>query len=638
MSGTGYSSKVFFKLLLAVIVVVLFFSLADSNIQAADVVDKEQLAVFLDGVLQQQLAGDRISGAVISVVSDDQVVYQRGLGKACWDDGVKLDPHKHLMRAGSVGKIFTWTAILQQVERGNLELDRDINDYLPAKHQLEYDDNDNPVTLNNLMTHTGGFEDRGITLLAPSREGMLSLEEYLDEFGHPELVYEPGEIPAYSNYGTTLAGYILEEVSGRSYQEYIETEIFSPLWMKNSTARQPPPDNLQQNLSCGHSDKAGRFQPQEFEYIREAPAGGHSVTARDMTFFMRAIMPRNSEEDMERIWNILSESGIEKMFSPYYSSHPQAAGWSLGMMHQEFAGEELFWHGGDTGLFSSGLFFLPERDLGIFVAYNGGEGAFARLELMRALISEFYPGELETIDRESAQDLSRFAGSYYSSRSSHSTPEKILSRINRLEISAGEDKLVASDFREISYLSGEREYEFISQRGRHSLIFTRDENGEIDGVIRGENPTEVFFKLSPLESPILHLIIVIAAFFTYLFTIVVNIRNLFKGVRGGFSRRESLPVWPGILLSALGIIFVAVQSYFFYNLLQSPYGWPEWMGLVNLIPVVMLILLLVDIYQIIKKGFLRSNFINQVLLIIVSMAFLGVLYYYNFIGFLVFHP
>ncbi len=638
MSEIGKRKQVLIKLVLVLTVFVLIFVGFDIKLYAAERIDRDKLAGFLDGVLQQQLASDKISGVVINVVEGDKSIYKRGLGKACWNKEENMDPDRHLVRTGSVGKIFTWTAILQQAERGNLELDQDINEYLPAELQIDYEEDVSPITLTDLMTHTPGFEERGITLLAPSAEDLLTVENYIKEYGHPKLVYSPGEIPAYSNYGTTLAGYILEEVSGKNYQEYIESEIFAPLWMRNSTASQPLPENLQERMSCGHIKESGRYHFRDFEYIQETPAGGHSVTARDMVNFMRAIMPRKNGQETRRVWNILSENKIDKMFSSQFRPHPQAAGWTLGLMQQEIAGEELFWHGGDTNLFSSGLFFLPERELGIFVAYNGGEGSFARMELIQAFISEFYSQDLQIKDGEGEPDLSRFTGSYYSSRSSHSTPEKLLSRFNRLEISAQNNELIASDFREISYRPGDEKLEFISPQGRHSLIFTSDENGEIDGVIRGENPTEKYFKLSFLESPVLHLIIVIIAFLTYVVTVSVNIRNLFAGIRSSFSRQKALSVWPGVILSLLGIAFIIIQSYFFYDLFQSPYGWPEWMGLVNLIPVVMLILLLIAIYQMIKEGFLRSNFINQLLLTIISLAFLFVLYYYNFIGFLVFHP
>lgn len=627
------------KITLAVVVMMILSFTIASNLQvnAADNIEREELRTFLDGVLRQQLAAERISGAVISVVADDQVIYEQGIGNACWQNEEKMDPGRHLVRTGSIGKVFTWTAILQQVDRGELELDEDVNNYLPEELQLEYDNNQAPVTLTELMTHTAGFEDRSITLLASNQENLLSLEEYMNQYGHPELVYKPGEVPAYSNYGTTLAGYIIEEVSGKSYEDYIESEIFSPLWMQNSTVAQPPEANLRENMSCGHEKSAGRYIAREFEYINELPAGGHSTTARDISFFMRAIMPQMNGEDSSRIWNILPESKIEKLFTPYFSPHPQASGWTLGLKHQKLAGEEIFWHGGDTNLFSTGMFFLPERDMGIFVAYNGGEGTFARKELLRALITEFFPGDLKAGAGEIEQELSEFTGRYYSSRSSHSTPEKLLSRLKPLNISAGDEELIASAHRKISYLPGEREDEFISQQGKHSLIFTRDDNGEISGVIRGENPTQKYFKLSLLESPLLHLAVVITAFFTYLLTLVVNIRGLFRGIKRSFTRQEYLPVWPGVLLSGLGIIFILVQSYFFYDLIQHPYGWPEWMGLVNLIPVLMIILLLIDIYLIIKKGLLQSNFINQLFLILISLSFLSVLYHYNFIGFLVFN-
>src|SRR5690606_3079510 len=142
----------------------------------------------------------------------------------------------------SISKLFTWTAIMQLVEQGKLDLQTDINEYLdfeiPATLVVGANkEQPKPITLFHLMTHTPGFEDYSSSIYKLSAEEMPSLEQYVKEY-LPERVYPPGEVIAYSNYGTALAGYIVEQVSGIPYSEYIEENIFKPLEMNYSTFQQ----------------------------------------------------------------------------------------------------------------------------------------------------------------------------------------------------------------------------------------------------------------------------------------------------------------------------------------------------------------------------------------------------------------
>ena len=629
MPGKRTSSIVFTAVCLLLI-------LSPGTLRAADngdIIDGEKAADFVQGILQQQLAGRRISGAVISVVHGDEIIHEGAAGRSSWDGTEKLNPRKHMVRIGTAGKVFTWTGIMQQVERGNIELAEDINQYLPEEQRLEYEDDEDPVTLAEVMSHRAGFERREMGRIV-TEEDFLDLSQYIEESGHPARVYAGRDIYSYSNHGATLAGAVLEEMTDQSYEEYLQEEIFAPLWMRNSTAEQPPADR--ERLSSGHRTEAGSHSPGDFEYIQDIPAGGHSVTARDMANFMRAIMPRTEEG---RMWRILSEEMIEKLFSSRFSLHPRAAGWTHGMKRGEFLGEPSIWHEGDTEYFSSGLYFFPERDLGIFVSYNGGEGKSARRELVNAFIGGFvveWTSE-DNFEFESDEDLSQYAGRYYTAPASHTTPEKVFSRIESTRVKADEKRLIVYNEDEMTYYPHEEAEMFISQDGSSSLIFLDDGDNNNKKAVWGEDPTGVLVELSLLESPFLHLGITALAFLAYILTPLANIRSFVSGTGGGLSRRKSLARWPGIVLSALGIIFIVFQAYHIWQLYHLPGGWPEWMGLINLIPVVMAVLLLIMLYQLIREGIMRSNFFNQALLLFISAAFLGVLYYYNFIGFLVFH-
>ena len=210
-------------------------------------------------------------------VGDFEAAFERALaaGKPSLLE-LPVDPERTIFRIGSVGKVFTWTAVMQLVEQGKLDLDADINTYLDFRIPDTYPQ---PITLKHLMTHTPGFEDNAFGFASTTPEGMEPIGEWLAN-NIPARVWPAGEVPAYSNYGATLAGYIVERVSGMPYEDYIEQHILDPLAMTKSTPRQPPPAALEADMALGYEYQDNAFQPQGFEYMTIVPAGSISSTAR----------------------------------------------------------------------------------------------------------------------------------------------------------------------------------------------------------------------------------------------------------------------------------------------------------------------------------------------------------------------
>src|SRR5260370_30520438 len=131
------------------------------------------------------------------------------------------------------------------VEQGKVDVDRDINEYLDFQVPHTFG---RPVTLRNLMTHTAGFEEVIKDLGADRADELPSLQGFIRSH-EPHQIYAPGTIPAYSNYGADLAGYIVQRVSGMPFEEYIQRNIFGPLGMTHATFVQPFPDSLKSMLS-----------------------------------------------------------------------------------------------------------------------------------------------------------------------------------------------------------------------------------------------------------------------------------------------------------------------------------------------------------------------------------------------------
>src|SRR5215208_847570 len=211
---------------------------------------------FLDGLVPLQLKNADIAGATISIVKDGKLLFAKGYGYADVEKKKPVSPQETLFRPGSISKLFTWTAVMQLFEQGKLDLDRDVNDYLDFKIPDAFG---KPITLKNILTHTPGFEEQIKDLFTDS--GTPNLGQYLKTH-IPARIYPPGTVPAYSNYATALAGYIVQRVSGRPFDDYIAENIFGPLRMTHSTFAQPLPSSLSSLMSGGYrlgSDSAQLF-------------------------------------------------------------------------------------------------------------------------------------------------------------------------------------------------------------------------------------------------------------------------------------------------------------------------------------------------------------------------------------------
>jgi CubicO group peptidase (beta-lactamase class C family) len=242
---------------------------------------KADVDAGLDGFMPYALKAGGIPGAVVVVVKDGKPLTERGFGYSDVKTAKPVDPALTLFRPGSVSKLFTWTAVMQQVQAGKLNLDADVNQYLDFKIPPR---DGKPITLRNLMTHTPGFAETAKYLIEYDKKP-VPLRSALARWV-PDRIYAPGTMPAYSNYGASLAGYIVERVSGEPFDEYIQRHIFQPLGMAHSTFDQPAPPNLKPLMSKAY--EFGSSDPKPYEVIPLAPAGALASSGDDMGKFMIA--------------------------------------------------------------------------------------------------------------------------------------------------------------------------------------------------------------------------------------------------------------------------------------------------------------------------------------------------------------
>jgi len=379
--------------------------------------DAADLEAFFDGAIPVQLQSKHIAGAVVAVVVGDKVVFSKGYGYADIAARRKVDPEKTLFRVASISKLFTWTAVMQQVEEGKLDLDKDVNTYMkdvqiPATYPQ-------PITLKNILTHTPGFEDHVIGLFAHKAEEVRPLAEVLNS-QMPKRVRPPGEIASYSNHGTAIAGYIVACVSGMPWEDYIEQRIFKPLEMDHALDRQPAEDKLPADLSKGYKWKNGHYVEQGFEYCPAAPAGCISLSAADAAKFMIAHL-----NDGKRGTNsILKPETARRMREPLFRHDPKVSAMCYGFMEEQQNGQRMVGHGGDTLYFHSLMQLIPEQKVGFFVSYNTDTSGGIRETLFNAFLDRYYPESLPPRAEPAAgshERIAKLSGEYAVTRYSHSS-------------------------------------------------------------------------------------------------------------------------------------------------------------------------------------------------------------------------
>jgi CubicO group peptidase (beta-lactamase class C family) len=367
---------------------------------------------------------------------------------------------------------------MQLVEQGKLDLDRDVNDYLDFKIPPAFG---KPITLRNIMTHTPGFEEIGRDLFVADAQHMHTLEQYIKHHT-PERIFPPGTIPAYSNYATAMAGYIVQRVSGKPFEKYVAENIFAPLEMKRTTFVQPLPDDMKPMMSLGYARASAPAKP--FEFVEAFPAGSVSTTARDMCNFMIAHL-QNGQFGTSQI---LRAETAKQMHSRIFGTDDRLDGMAHGFYEESANGHRIIGHGGDTALFHSDLHLILDSNVGFFVSYNslGKAEVSPRTILFEKFLDRYFPyTQPSGAKNENVKtDGEAVSGVYQTSRRFETTFLKLTSLLGQTKVFMNPDGTISID--SLKAPNGElRKFEEIAPlfyrevNGRDHVGFKRDSNGQM---------------------------------------------------------------------------------------------------------------------------------------------------------------
>ena len=478
---------------------------------------KEDVGAFLDGFVPIQLQRDDIAGAVVMIVKDGKVLFAKGYGYSDVKNKKPVSVDATLFRPGSISKTFTWTAVMQLVEQGKINLDRDVNDYLDFKVPATFG---KPVTMKDLMTHTAGFEETLKDLFVANASDMRPLSQYMKTH-LPEEIFPPGTTPAYSNYGASLAGYIVQRISGMPFDDYVEKNILTPLGMQHTTFRQPLPDNLKPLMSEGY-DKASD-PAKSFEFVQVWPAGSASATAEDMSHWMIAHL-QNGEYNGVRI---LEPEMARLMHSRAFGLMPQLNGMAYGFYEESRNGHRIIGHGGDTQWFHSDLHLMLDDHIGFFVSYNSaGKGGYSgRSALWQTFLNRYFPYTPAAGEQiaNAAQDAKSVTGTYWTSRRSATNIAAVLSALDQSKLTVNSDGTISLEGSK-DFAGNPKHYQEIAPLlfrdvgGQSHLGFTKDYAGR--QIIVTDWPIFVEQPVPAPKNQNLNVIPVVAAIVVFVLTLL----------------------------------------------------------------------------------------------------------------------
>lgn len=371
----------------------------------------EDLGTFFDEHATREMKKADVAGAAIVIVKDDKVLFARGYGYADVERKTPVSTGDTLFRIASISKVVTYTAVMQLVEQGKIDLDADVARYLDFSIPATFAQ---PITMRHLMMHTTGFDEtvEG-RWVGPGKLGPL--RDYLVR-QMPKRLYAPGTVPSYSSYGTTLAGYVVERVSGETFETYIERHIFAPLGMRHSSFAQPLPPSLAPMLTKGYATGSGPAA--SFDTAQAVPATSMSSSAADMAQFMLAHLRGNAAPGP----SLLMPATLAQMHTVQYRHHPAAPGIALGLYEMDEAAQRVLGHHGDIPGFHSGLYLLPEQRIGVLILQNTEAGPNMRTALLKSFVDRYLAPLPHAAALPPSAALAEMSGSYLTSRRFDTSP------------------------------------------------------------------------------------------------------------------------------------------------------------------------------------------------------------------------
>lgn len=406
--------------------------------QINNLTDSKELEAFLDPIFAEQMEKSHIPGAVISIVKDGKIIFTKGYGVADIEKKTPVVPNQTIFRIGSITKVFTALAAMQQADRRKIKLTDDVNKYLTgAKVPNTFPQ---PITFHDLLTHSSGLDEISPGRHTKDENKVIPLGEFLKT----RIVRRapPGEIISYSTYNSVVAALAVEQITKTPFKVYLQKNIFEPLKM-NRTSIHSVKSEHKQDLASGYEYDKDKYQKLQYGWSHTYPAGSMNATATDMARFMIANLQLGTIDGKR----ILSEKAAREMQATQFRNHPKIPGWAYGFYELEKNDLRLIEHGGSNGDgYSAMIMLAPEKNLGIFVACNTENGA-GSLPVKDKFLDRYFPSqkkaEVPQTKNPAPDELQKFAGKYRSIIYCHSCPPNTSYVTEPFEVKVTDDGMIS---------------------------------------------------------------------------------------------------------------------------------------------------------------------------------------------------
>lgn len=548
MKSFNQLTKMFKNLLILFFVMRITASLSQSDLNS------KSAEIFCDTLIDRGIKELRVPGIAVSLIYKDSIILSKGWGVSSIKSKTLVSADSTLFELGSVGKVLTAIAVLQQVQQGKLDLHRNVNDYLKVfKIENPYS---TPVTLFHLLTHTAGFDDRFFGYMALDNSNVKPLEQHLKE-RMPILFTEPGKQITYSNYSYALAGYLVELSSGESFAEYVRKHILVPLNMNRTTYFLPDPKDKPDSYARGYR-MSHTFEESVSSPRHTLPSGSIISTAKDMTCLLYELLHPSGK--------LLSDTLSHLLTSRQFSNSSLLMGYSLGLEEQWNHGVQGFGKSGSVPGFLSAIYLQPEKQLALFVTTNTDSDSFMEY-FSSSFFANFYPDTTNSKLEYVNVDVKRYAGVYRDARYNHHSLEDLFAlyqgKFNLYE--SGDSALTCyhNDAWHIYQPINDSTFYNINNSDER-IIFSLDNSGHIIGLSRnvklGMLYLPVTFERVPwYDDPVMineYYFLVLVTIFTFPFILLFRFWVIIK-------RRRNKLYFAGKLLSSGAVAAMTVVMIFY---------------------------------------------------------------------------
>ena len=427
----------------------LMIALISADITAQTLTPK-QLTAEYDRILSEQFKPGE-TGCAALVARNGQVIYQKAFGMADLELDVPMKPEM-VFRIGSITKQFTAIAILQLMEQGKLSLQDDITKFIP-----DYPTHGYTITVEHLLTHTSGIKSyTGMTDYMKSVREDMKPEELIDMFKNQPMEFAPGTKWNYNNSGYFLLGYIIEKVTGKTYADYIQENLFTPLGM-TSTCYGSDTRIIRDRAKGYQPGNDGPVNSDYCSMTQPYSAGAIMSTVGDLFKWHQAV----------HSYRLVKKETLDKAFTEYKLKDGNGTHYGYGYFLSQLQGSPTIEHGGGIFGYLTSSIYLPEEDIFVALFSNNTGKAPEFTALQMAAIAMGKPLKTTWIKLDDAT-LDQYAGIYANDKGREVTVTREGNQLSALLAGSGTRKMFPVE-----------KDKFIVEDAFMYATFNRDASGKI---------------------------------------------------------------------------------------------------------------------------------------------------------------